>query len=94
VASRGEAAGKDLKPIREVIVRTKLTTTEAQHRTFRLVLWIGRAIGWMLLFVLIVGLAAPRSKLLPSTALWLMAVAWVVGLEQFFRFIDRCLSGN
>jgi hypothetical protein len=77
-----------------VIVRTKLTTTEGQHRTFRLAMWIGRAIGWVLLFVVIVGIAGPRSKLLPSFALWLMAVAWIVGLEQFFRFIDRYLSGN
>jgi hypothetical protein len=75
-------------------VLIKFALAQRQNRSFRLVVWIGRAIGWALLLVVIVGIAEPPFKMLPSFAVWLMAVAWIVGLEQFFRFIDRYLSGN
>jgi hypothetical protein len=75
---------------------------ERQRRTFRVGVWIGRAIGWALLLVAIVGVAV--AKLLPSIiggfevvpclVVGLMAIIWIVGFELFLRFFDRYLSGN
>jgi hypothetical protein len=75
---------------------------ERQRRTFRLGVWIGRAIGWALLLVAIVGMA--EAEVLPSVigglqvvpflAAGLMAIIWIVGFELFLRFFDRYLSSN
>lgn len=62
---------------------------------------MGRAIGWMLLFLGIFGALeaefAPRVgafRLFPSVALGLVAVLWIVALELFLHFFDRYLSRN
>jgi hypothetical protein len=63
---------------------------------------MGRAVGWMLLFVGIVGaLQAGFSartmtafRVFPSVALGLVAVIWIVVLELFLHFFDRYLSRN
>jgi hypothetical protein len=73
-----------------------------QRRTFRLAVWIGRAIGWVLLLVAILGITEAaflpaiigRFRLLPSIGLALMAVVWIAGLEVFLHFFDRYLSRN
>jgi hypothetical protein len=73
-----------------------------QRRSFRLVVWVGRTIGWMLLLIAIFGIAEVELlpamlgsfRLLPSVALGLMAVVWIAGLELFLHFFDRYLSGN
>lgn len=73
-----------------------------QRRTFRVAVWIGRAIGWALLLVAILGAAQAellpaileRFRLLPSVAMGLMAVVWIVGFELFLHFFDRYLSRN
>lgn len=73
-----------------------------QRRSFRLAVWIGRTIGWMLLLIAIFGMAEVELlpamlggfRLLPSVALGLMAVVWIAGLELFLHFFDRYLSGN
>jgi hypothetical protein len=75
---------------------------KVQHRNFHAVVWIGRAIGWALLLVAIVG--AAEAEFLPSMiggfeyftclATGLAAVIWIVGFELFLRFFDRYLSGN
>jgi hypothetical protein len=75
---------------------------ERQRRTFRVGVWVGRAIGWALLLVAIVGMA--EAELLPSIIggfevvpclmAGLMAIIWIVGFELFLRFFDRYLSGN
>ena len=73
-----------------------------QRRSFRLVVWVGRAIGCMLLLIAIFGMAEVELlpgmlgsfRLLPSVALGLMAVVWIAGLELFLHFFDRYLSGN
>ena len=76
--------------------------SEGQHRTFRMAVWIGRAIGWILLLVAIFGIAEAvflpaiisGFRLFPSLALALVGVAWIAGLELFLHFFDRYLSGN
>ena len=73
-----------------------------QRRIFRVAVWFGRVIGWLLLFVAILGVAGAELlpaieghfTLLPSVALGLMAVVWIVGLELFLHFFDRYLSRN
>jgi hypothetical protein len=74
----------------------------AKDRTFRVPVWIGRAIGWALLLMAILGVVEARLlpeimggyRLLPSLALGVMAVVWIAGLELFLHFFDRHLSGN
>jgi hypothetical protein len=83
-------------------VRTKLMMAGGQRRTFRMAVWIGRAIGWVLLLFAILGIAQAELlptimggfKLLPFLALGLMAVVLIAGFELFLRFFDRYLSGN
>ena len=83
-------------------MRTKTMVAEGQHRIFRIAVWMGRGIGWMLLILAILGVAQAvfltviisGFKLLPSIALGLVAVAWIAGLELFLHFFDRYLSRN
>ena len=72
------------------------------HRTFRTAVWMGRSVGWMLLFVGIFGAlqsefssrTMPAFRTFPSVALGLVAVIWIVVLELFLHFFDRYLSRN
>lgn len=83
-------------------MRSKVVTADRQHRMFRTAVWIGRAIGWILLLVAIFGIAQAAFlpammdgfRLFPSLALALVAVAWIAGLELLLDFFDRYLSGN
>jgi hypothetical protein len=83
-------------------VRSKLITTGGPHRTFRTGVWIGRAVGWMLLFVAIFGALQSEFsngtmtafRTFPSVALGLVAVIWIVVLEVCLHFFDRYLSRN
>jgi hypothetical protein len=73
-----------------------------KRRTFRAAAWTGRVLGWALIFLAIfsipqVGGLAPflsRFRLLPSLALGLVGIVWVIGIELFFGFFNRYLSGN
>jgi hypothetical protein len=59
-------------------------------------------VGWTLIFLAIfsipqVGSLAPllsHFRLLPSLAIGLVGIAWVIGIELFFGFFNRYLSGN
>lgn len=83
-------------------MRTQHWMAKVQHRRFHALVWVGRAIGWALLLVAIVGTA--EAELLPSAiggfeyftslVMGLVAVIWIVGFELFLRFFDRYLSGN
>jgi hypothetical protein len=84
------------------MVRTKFMVVARQQRVFHLAVWVGRAIGWVLLVIAIFGIAEARLlpammgnfRLLPSVTLGLVALVWIVGLELFLHFFDRYLSGN
>jgi hypothetical protein len=73
-----------------------------QKRIFHRAVWVGRAVGWLLLIIAVFGVAQARLlpaimgsfKFLPSLALGLVAVVWIAGLELFLHFFDRYLSGN
>lgn len=67
-----------------------------KHRAFRLIVWGGRASGWILIALAIGALTrwAGGFRLLISVALGVLGIAWVVGLELFLRFFDRYLSRN
>jgi len=75
---------------------------EGEQRTFRVAVWIGRAIGWALLLIAVLGIASVELlpsilggfEFLPFLAVGLVAVIWIVGFELFLRFFDRYLSGN
>lgn len=64
--------------------------------------WLGRTVGWALLFVAIIGAlqagfserTIPAFGVLPSLALGLAAAVWIVALEVFLRFFDHYLSRN
>lgn len=83
-------------------MRTKTMAARGQQRIFHSAVWVGRAIGWALLIIAILGVAGAQLmpaimgnfKLLPSIALGLVAVVWIAGLELFLHFFDRYLSGN
>lgn len=83
-------------------MRTKTVTARRQRRIFHPAVWVGRAIGWVLLVIAVFGFAEARLlpgimgnfKFLPSLALGLVAVVWIAGLELFLHFFDRYLSGN
>ena len=83
-------------------VISKFTTAGGPHRTFRMGVWMGRSVGWILLFVAIFGAlraafwerTTPAFRVLPSVALGLVAVVWIVVLELFLHFFDRYLSRN
>lgn len=83
-------------------MRTKAVTAGGQRRVFRTGVWIGRAVGWVLLLIAIAGAAQAQLppttigsfKLLPSLALGLVAILWIAGLEVFLHFFDRYLSRN
>jgi len=72
------------------------------RRTFRAAEWTGRVVGWTLIFLAIlnipqVGSIAPllsHFRLLTSAALGVAGIAWVIGIELFFGFFNRYLSGN
>ncbi len=83
-------------------MRTKTVAAQRQQRIFHPAVWVGRAIGWVLLVSVVFGLAEARLlpaimgnfKFLPSLALGLVAMVWIAGLELFLHFFDRYLSGN
>jgi len=83
-------------------LRTKVITAEGERGTFRVAVWIGRAIGWMLLLIAIFGIAQAAFlpaiiggfRMFPYVALAVVGVAWIAGLELLLRFFDRYLSGN
>ena len=83
-------------------MRSKFIATGGPHRTFRMGVWMGRTVGWVLLFVGILGAlraafwerTMPAFGVLPSVALGLVAVIWIVVLEVFLHFFDRYLSRN
>jgi hypothetical protein len=73
-----------------------------QRRAFRVIVWGGRAVGWILIVLAVV--SAPRIggisrlggsvRVFSSLALGLLGFVWVVALELFLRFFDRFLSRN
>ena len=83
-------------------LRSKFITTGGPHRTFRIAVWTGRIIGWLLLLVgILAALQAEFSarattafRVFPPVALGLVAVVWIVVLELFLHFFDRYLSRN
>jgi hypothetical protein len=83
-------------------VRTKTVAARGQQRIFHPAVWVGRAIGWVLLVIAVFGVAEARLlpaimrnfNFLPSLALGLVAVMWIAGLELFLHFFDRYLSRN
>ena len=83
-------------------MRTKTVAARGQQRIFHPAVWVGRAIGWVLLVIAVFGVAEARLlpavmgnfNFLPSLALGLVAVVWIAGLELFLHFFDRYLSGN
>ena len=70
-----------------------------QHRALRGVVYIARAIGWVLIALAILSIPqistltglANGFRLLSSVVLGLLGVAWVVGIELLLRFFDRYL---
>ncbi len=83
-------------------LRDKFTMSGGAHRTFRVAVWMGRIIGWLLLFVAIFGTlqsgfssrTMTAFRTFPSVALGLVAVIWIVVLELCLHFFDRYLSRN
>jgi hypothetical protein len=83
-------------------LRSKFITTGGPHRTFRVAVWTGRIIGWLLLLVgILAALQAEFSsgattafRVFPPIALGLVAVVWIVVLELLLHFFDRYLSRN
>ncbi len=83
-------------------MESRIRISLGKHRVFRVAVWIGRGLGWMLLLLAILGLAQAAFfpgviggfKLLPSIALGFVAVAWIATLELFLHFFDRYLSRN
>jgi hypothetical protein len=74
-------------------------TAAGQHRIFHLAVWSARGLGWGLLLLAVLGISEFFStigvwEVLPSLALALVAVFWIVGLELFLHFCDRYLSRN
>lgn len=69
-----------------------------QHRALRMIVWVSRAIGWILIALAILNLPqiqlAGGLRLLMSVALGVLGVAWVVGLELFLCFFDKYLLRN
>jgi hypothetical protein len=73
-------------------------TAKYERRAFRMVVWISRAIGWVLIVVSIVsfleiGLSG-GLRLASSVALGLLGFVWIIGLELFLTFFDKFLSRN
>ena len=75
-------------------MRTNCMMVKRQHRILRVVVRMGRAIGWVPVLIATLGIAEAHFKLLSSVALWLMAGVWIAGFELFLRFFDRYLSRN
>jgi hypothetical protein len=73
-----------------------------EKRAFRVFVWGGRAIGWILIALAVgssldIGIVTHSSatfRLLSSLALGLVGMAWIIGLELFLRFFDKFLSHN
>jgi len=77
-------------------------TPGGSHRAFGALVWAGRLVGWALLVVGVFGILhvhffaerVTSFRMLPSLALVIVAVIWILGLELFLRFFDRYLSRN
>jgi hypothetical protein len=77
-------------------------TFTGSQRVFRVAVWAGRIAGWALLVLGVLGIlqaeffaqAISSFKMLPSLALTVVAVVWIIGLELFLHFFDRYLSRN
>ena len=71
-----------------------------QHRALRGIVYVARAIGWVLIALAILSVLqiGPLNRLAggfrvaSSVALGLLGIVWVVGLDLFLRFFDRYLS--
>jgi len=72
------------------------------HRVLREIVWACRIVGWILIPLAVLN-ALPFHKLdhfgfgvrlFVSGVLFLVAVAWLIGVELFLRFFDRYLSRN
>ena len=73
-----------------------------QRRTFRSIVWGGRAFGGALIALAVI--SAPRidgfahlgasTRVFSSLALGLLGILWIIGLELFLRFFDKFLSRN
>jgi len=64
---------------------------------------VARILGWLLIVLAILGLPQMRFltgglegsfRFLASLAAVLAGIAWLVGVELFFRFFDQYLSRN
>jgi hypothetical protein len=77
-------------------------TAKHERRALRIIVWGGRAIGWILIAVAIastlqIGVLTRMGgslKLISSVALAVLGVVWIIGLELFLRFFDKFLSRN
>jgi hypothetical protein len=77
-------------------------TAKNERRALRIIVWSGRAIGWILIAVAIgstpqIGVLThigDSLKLISSVALAVLGVVWIIGLELFLRFFDKFLSRN
>jgi hypothetical protein len=77
-------------------------TRATNRRAFRMIVWIGRAIGGILIALAILSIPGIKAltglaggfKLVSSLALGLLGIAWVVGLELLLHFFDQYLSRN
>jgi hypothetical protein len=73
--------------------------TGRQQRIFHPAVWVGRAIGWALLVIAVLGVAEARLlpaiignfRLLPSVALGVVAVVWMAGLAVIPSFLRSLL---
>lgn len=71
-----------------------------QRRALRGIVYVARAIGWMLIVLAILSIPqveiligfANGFRLLSSVVLAGLGIMWIVGVELFLRFFDRYLS--
>ena len=79
-----------------------MKTAKPSHRVLSGIVWLSRAVGWLLVAIAIVNAIqaagvsgkAHTLGLLSSGALGLAAIVGLTGLELFLRFFDRFLSRN
>jgi hypothetical protein len=77
-------------------------TVKHERRAFRIIVWGGRAIGWILIAVAIASTLqievltrmGGSLKLISSVALAVLGAVWIISLELFLRFFDKFLSSN
>ena len=77
-------------------MRTKTVAARRQQLIVHPAVWVGRAIGWVLLVIAVFGVAEARLlpaimgnfKFLPSLALGLVAVVWITEAGWSYSFIS------